>query len=73
MVGFRPSTLFSICSPLIFFFTFVPFSVFSFALFEYCFYLFFKFILFIYLFILRKIKPELTTANPPLFAEEAWP
>ena len=22
---------------------------------------------------LRKISPELTTANPPLFAEEAWP
>ena len=25
------------------------------------------------LFCLRKISPELTTANPPLFAEEAWP
>ena len=22
---------------------------------------------------LRKISPELTTANPPLFAEEDWP
>ena len=29
------------------------------------------FILFIYF--LRKISPELTTASPPLFAEEAWP
>ena len=25
------------------------------------------------LFFLRKISPELTTANPPLFAEENWP
>ena len=24
-------------------------------------------------FFLRKISPELTTANPPLFAEEDWP
>ena len=32
---------------------------------------FFK--LFIYLFILRKISPELTAANPPLFAEEDGP
>ena len=24
-------------------------------------------------FLLRKISPELTTANPPLFAEEDWP
>ena len=24
-------------------------------------------------FFLRKISPELTTASPPLFAEEAWP
>ena len=24
-------------------------------------------------FILRKISPELTAANPPLFAEEDWP
>ena len=24
-------------------------------------------------FFLRKINPELTTANPPLFAEEDWP
>ena len=30
------------------------------------------FILFIYLF-LRKISPELTTTNPPLFSEEGWP
>ena len=31
-------------------------------------------ILFIYLFMyLRKISPELTAANPPLFAEEDWP
>ena len=22
---------------------------------------------------LRKVSPELTTANPPLFAEEDWP
>ena len=34
-----------------------------------CFYLFI-----IYLFIFfRKISPELTTASPPLFAEEDWP
>ena len=26
-----------------------------------------------YLFFLRKFSPELTTANPPLFAEEDWP
>ena len=27
-----------------------------------------------YLFILRKVSPELTSAaNPPLFAEEDWP
>ena len=25
------------------------------------------------LFFLMKINPELTTANPPLFAEEDWP
>ena len=24
-------------------------------------------------FFFRKIRPELTTANPPLFAEEDWP
>ena len=31
-------------------------------------------LLFIYLFIfLKKMSPELTAANPPLFAEEAWP
>ena len=24
-------------------------------------------------FFLRKISPELTAANPPLFAEEDWP
>ena len=29
--------------------------------------------LFIYIYFLRKISPELTTANPPLFAEEDWP
>ena len=27
----------------------------------------------LFLFFLRKISPELTTANPPLFAEEDWP
>ena len=43
----------------------------SFFFFAYMLILFF--ILFIYLFILRKISPELTTANPPLFAEEDWP
>ena len=26
-----------------------------------------------FFFPLRKIRPELTTANPPLFAEEDWP
>ena len=26
-----------------------------------------------FFFFLRKISPELTTASPPLFAEEAWP
>ena len=26
-----------------------------------------------FFFLLRKISPELTTANPPLFAEEDWP
>ena len=26
-----------------------------------------------FFFFLRKISPELTTANPPLFAEEDWP
>ena len=28
---------------------------------------------FYYLFILRKISPELTAANPPFFAEADWP
>ena len=28
---------------------------------------------FLTFFILRKISPELTPANPPLFAEEGWP
>ena len=28
---------------------------------------------FIFFFFLRKIIPELTTANPPLFSEEGWP
>ena len=27
----------------------------------------------LFLFFLRKISPELTSANPPLFAEEDWP
>ena len=37
-------------------------------------YFVFVFKLFIYLFILRKISPELTSAsNPPLFAEVDWP
>ena len=34
------------------------------------------FLFFVCLFVavvLRKISPELTTANPPLFAEEDWP
>ena len=26
-----------------------------------------------FFFFLRKISPELTTAHPPLFAEENWP
>ena len=26
-----------------------------------------------FFFFLRKISPELTTANPPLFAEDDWP
>ena len=26
-----------------------------------------------FFFFLRKINPELTAANPPLFAEEDWP
>ena len=31
-------------------------------------------ILFLFCFVfLRKISPELTAANPPLFAEEDWP
>ena len=34
---------------------------------------FFNFIFLINLFFLRKISPELTTANPRLFAEEDWP
>ena len=25
------------------------------------------------IFFFRKISPELTAANPPLFAEDAWP
>ncbi len=29
--------------------------------------------LLLFFFFLRKISPELTTANPPLFAEEDWP
>ena len=29
--------------------------------------------LYCYTFFLRKISPELTAANPPLFAEEDWP
>ena len=28
---------------------------------------------FFFFFFLRKISPELTTARPPLFAEEDWP
>ena len=32
-----------------------------------------SFSFFLYFFFLRKISPELTTAGPPLFAEEAWP
>ena len=28
---------------------------------------------FVLFFFLRKITPELTAANPPLFAEEDWP
>ena len=27
----------------------------------------------LFFFLLRKISPELTAANPPLFAEEDWP
>ena len=37
-----------------------------------CFFLIFYFI-YLFIYFLRKISPELTTANPPLFAEEAWP
>ena len=33
----------------------------------------FVFSSFYFYFFLRKISPELTTASPPLFAEEAWP
>ena len=29
--------------------------------------------IYLFFFFLRKISPELTTANPPLFAEEDWP
>ena len=29
--------------------------------------------LFFGLFFFRKISPDLTAANPPLFAEEEWP
>ena len=35
--------------------------------------LFFYKWLFFSFFFLRKISPELTSANPPLFAEEDWP
>ena len=29
--------------------------------------------IFFFFFFVRKISPELTSANPPLFAEEDWP
>ncbi|WP_220492936.1 hypothetical protein, partial [Klebsiella pneumoniae] len=32
-----------------------------------------SYVLSFFFFFLRKISPELTTANPPLFAEEDWP
>ena len=33
-----------------------------------------KFFVFVFVFVLRKINPELTSAaNPPIFAEEDWP
>ena len=33
---------------------------------------FFFFLLLFFFFFWRKINPQLTTASPPLFAEEAW-
>ena len=36
-------------------------------------YLAYFFLFFCFLFFLRKISPELTAANPPLFYEEGWP
>ena len=32
-----------------------------------------SFVFFVFCFFLRKISPELTTTNPPFFAEEDWP